>query len=55
MRKRVETIISDIKNMFIRTMETFILEGVLIKRTLFSFGLQLNKSIKQQLELTGNL
>lgn len=46
MRKRVEKAISDIKKMFPRTIHAVILEGFLIKLTLFVFGLQLNKSIK---------
>jgi hypothetical protein len=45
MRKRVETVISDIKKMFPRTIHAITLEGFLIKLTLFVFGLQLNKSI----------
>jgi hypothetical protein len=45
MRKRVETTISDIKKMFPRTIHTITLKGLLIKLTLFVFGLQLNKSI----------
>lgn len=45
MRKRVETTISDIKKMFLRTIHVVTLEGFLIKLTLFVFGLQLNKSI----------
>ncbi|SHF70269.1 Transposase DDE domain-containing protein [Flavobacterium fluvii] len=45
MRKRVETAISDIKKMFPRTIHAATLEGLLIKLTLFVFGLQLNKSI----------
>jgi hypothetical protein len=45
MRKRVETIISDIKKMFPRTIHAVTLEGFLIKLTLFVFGLQLNKAI----------
>ena len=45
MRKRVETVISDIKKMFPRTIHAVTLEGFLIKLTLFVFGLQLNKSI----------
>ena len=44
-RKRVETSISDIKKMFPRTIHAIILEGFLIKLTLFVFGLQLNKTI----------
>lgn len=51
MRKRVKTTISDIKKMFPRTIHTVTLKGFLIKLTLFVFGLQLNKSIDQQLEL----
>lgn len=46
MRKRVETTISDIKKMFPRTIHAITLEGLLMKLTLFDFGLQLNKSIK---------
>lgn len=45
MRKRVETTISDIKKLFPRTIHAVTLEGLLIKLTLFIFGLQLNKSI----------
>jgi hypothetical protein len=45
MRKRIETTISDIKKMFPRTIHTVTLEGLLIKLTLFVFGLQLNKTI----------
>lgn len=45
MRKRVETVISDIKKMFPRTIHAITLQGFLIKLTLFVFGLQLNKSI----------
>ena len=45
MRKRVETAISDIKKIFPRTIHAVTLERVLIKLTLFVFGLQLNRSI----------
>jgi hypothetical protein len=45
MRKRVETTISDIKKMFPRKIHAITLEGLLIKLTLFVFGLQLNRSI----------
>lgn len=45
MRKRVETTISDIKKLFPRTIHAVTLNGLLIKLTLFIFGLQLNKSI----------
>jgi hypothetical protein len=45
MRKRVETTISDIKKMFPRTIHAITLKGLLIKLTLFIFGLQLNKTI----------
>lgn len=45
MRKRVETTISDIKKMFPRTIHVVTLNGLLIKLTLFVFGLQLDKSI----------
>lgn len=45
MRKRVETTISDIKKLFPRTIHAVTLNGLLIKLTLFVFGLQLNKSI----------
>nr|WP_281636654.1 hypothetical protein [Flavobacterium marginilacus] len=46
MRKRVKTTISDIKKLFPKTINSVILEGLLIKLTLFVFGLtQLNKVI----------
>ncbi len=51
MRKRVDIAISDIKKMFPRTTNAETLKVFLIKLTLFVFGLQLNKSINQQLEL----
>lgn len=45
MRKRVETTISDIKKLFPRTIHAVTLDGLLIKLTLFVFGLQLAKAI----------
>lgn len=45
MRKRVETTISDIKKLFPRTIHAVTLKGLIIKLTLFVFGLQLNKTI----------
>jgi len=52
MRKGLETTMSDIKKLFPRTIHAMTLEGFLIKLTLFVFGLQLNKSINYQLELS---
>nr|WP_277622003.1 IS982 family transposase [Elizabethkingia anophelis] len=43
MRKRVETTISDIKKLFPRTIHVVTIEGLLIKLTLFIFGLQIKK------------
>lgn len=50
MRKRVETILNDIKKMYPRTLYAVTLEGFPLKLTLFVFGLHLNKAINQQLE-----
>ena len=43
MRKRIETAISDIKKLFPRTIHVVTIEGLLIKLTLFIFGLQIKK------------
>lgn len=43
MRKRIEVAISDIKKLFPRTIHVITIEGLLIKLTLFIFGLQIKK------------
>lgn len=45
MRKRIEVAISDIKKLFPRTIHAVTLDGLLIKLTLFIFGVQLKKFI----------
>lgn len=47
MRKQVEVAISDIKKLFSRTIHAVTLEGFLIKLTMYIFGLQIKKFIKQ--------